>query len=41
MKEPLKELFRIELEEEDPLDNPTDRKKSKKNKKYADDEEIE
>ena len=41
MKEPLKELFRIELEEEDPLDNPTDGKKNKKNKKYADDEEIE
>ena len=40
MKAPLQQLFRIELEEEDPLDNPTDGKK-KKNKKYADEEEIE
>ena len=41
MKTPLRELFRIELEEQDPLDNTTDGKKNKKNKKYADDEEIE
>ena len=41
MKDALQKLFRIELEEQDPLDNTTDGKKNKKNKKYADDEEIE
>ncbi|MBO4740523.1 MAG: hypothetical protein J5605_02640 [Bacteroidales bacterium] len=41
MKSALQQLFRIELEEEDPIDTDDGKKKNKKNKKYADDEEIE